>query len=211
MKSKQTLTETVCSCCKCQLPRTDEYFCKTGRYYANGECRLSSICKKCEILRSDKTKRKVYNKKHYHKNSANLKQYAKEYRQTHRASINRYVNQRLKNDPGYRVRHHLGSRIRSALEKYKKRGYGKAAKTMDLLGCTISEFMAYMGAQFVHGMTWDNYGEWHIDHIIPCVVFDLTDPVEQKQCFHYSNLQPLWAKDNYEKGSLCNGKKYKKY
>ena len=51
-------------------------------------------------------------------------------------------------------------------------------------------------------MTWDNYGEWHIDHIKPCCGFDLTDFEQQKKCFHYTNLQPLWAKDNITK----NGK-----
>jgi len=50
-------------------------------------------------------------------------------------------------------------------------------------------------------MTWDNYGEWHIDHETPCAAFDLTDPVQQSNCFHYSNLQPLWAEENRRKGA----------
>ena len=79
---------------------------------------------------------------------------------------------------------------------------------LELIGCTSDKMKAHLEAQFSPGMTWDNYGHpnggytagWHIDHIIPCAAFDLTDPVEQKQCFHYTNLQPLWAEDNLKKG-----------
>ena len=73
----------------------------------------------------------------------------------------------------------------------------------------MKKLKRHLESRFEPGMTWDNYGNpngdhtdcWHIDHIIPCAAFDLTDPIEQKQCMHYSNLQPLWAKDNLMKGS----------
>jgi hypothetical protein len=48
-------------------------------------------------------------------------------------------------------------------------------------------------------MTWNNHGKWHIDHIIPCCAFDLADPEQRKRCFHYTNLQPLWAQQNFRK------------
>ena len=54
--------------------------------------------------------------------------------------------------------------------------------------------------KFVSGMSWENYGKWHIDHIKPCASFNLLEEDEQKKCFHYTNLQPLWAKDNLKKG-----------
>ena len=54
--------------------------------------------------------------------------------------------------------------------------------------------------QFKEGMTWKNQGKWHIDHIKPCCKFNLLDKEEQKKCFHYTNLQPLWSQENLSKG-----------
>lgn len=67
--------------------------------------------------------------------------------------------------------------------------------------CKILKPLSYLSLLFSDGMSWDNYGEWHIDHIIPCAAFDLSNPTEQKQCFHYTNLQPLWAYENKSKGA----------
>ncbi len=61
--------------------------------------------------------------------------------------------------------------------------------------------MGWLAAKFTNGMAWDDYGDWHIDHILPCISFDLSDENQQKICFHYTNLQPLWATDNLKKGS----------
>ena len=73
---------------------------------------------------------------------------------------------------------------------------------MELIGCSVSKLMKHLEGKFQDGMTWETRGVhgWHVDHIIPCKVFDLTDPEQQKQCFHYTNLQPLWAEDNLKKG-----------
>lgn len=82
----------------------------------------------------------------------------------------------------------------------------------DLIGCTMDDFKKWISSQFKDGMSWENYGYngWHIDHIRPCASFDLTKSEEQKRCFHYTNLQPLWAKPNRSKGSFYNGKRYYK-
>jgi len=87
-------------------------------------------------------------------------------------------------------------------------GKNKSASTVELLGCSIEELKIYLQGFFQPGMTWDNYGNpdgdhkksWHVDHIRPCASFDLSDPIEQRECFHYTNLQPLWGKDNLSKG-----------
>jgi hypothetical protein len=85
-------------------------------------------------------------------------------------------------------------------------GRNKSAKTQDLLGCSIEDLKKHLEASFEPGMTWENWQHdgWHIDHIRPCASFDLTDPKQQRQCFHYTNLQPLWATDNIRKGASIN-------
>ena len=70
-----------------------------------------------------------------------------------------------------------------------------------LLGCTHDQLVQHLESQFLPGMSWNNYGDWHVDHIRPCASFDLLDPEQQARCFHYTNLQPLWAKDNISKGA----------
>ena len=80
----------------------------------------------------------------------------------------------------------------------------KSMSTVKLLGCTIKFLKQHLQSQFTKGMSWDNYGKWHIDHKHPCVGFDLSKPEEQIKCFNYKNLQPLWAFDNIAKGAKWN-------
>lgn len=108
-----------------------------------------------------------------------------------------YCRDRRVSDPAYRIRCNLRSRLYDAV---KSAGAGKSGSTMRLTGCTLPELMAHLESQFTEGMTWENQGEWHIDHIKPCASFDLTDPAQQRACFHFTNLQPLWAADNLSKG-----------
>jgi len=121
------------------------------------------------------------------------RQQVREYHQQYRA-------QRSRTDPGYRLACSLRSLVGTAL---RKQAGDKAYKTHQLIGCTIPELMAHLESQFQDGMTWQNRGRngWHVDHIIPCAAFDLTDPEQQRQCFHFTNLQPLWEADNIRKGA----------
>lgn len=77
---------------------------------------------------------------------------------------------------------------------------------MELLGCPLDVAKNHIEKQFKDGMTWDNHGEWHIDHIKPCASYDLNIPEEQKKCFHYTNLQPLWANENLSKSDKWESK-----
>ncbi len=108
----------------------------------------------------------------------------------------------MASDASFRLRSNLASLITVSI---RKRFGAKAHKTTDLIGCTVDELRQHLEARFTDDMSWDNYGRdgWHIDHIRPCASFDLTDPKQQRQCFHYTNLQPLWAADNIRKGAKC--------
>lgn len=100
-------------------------------------------------------------------------------------------------DPEYRIREGLRHRIYLAVKRKRPR------RTMELLGCSWAQFKLHLQSLFKPGMTWANYGYrgWHIDHKRPCASFNLTDPKEQSECFHYSNLQPLWMSDNFKKSA----------
>jgi hypothetical protein len=111
-------------------------------------------------------------------------------------AVRAYARNRLKTDINYRVLRRLRKRVWSAL-----RGRSKSAHTMELLGCTIDQLKQHLESRFLPGMSWDNYGKWHVDHIIACATFDLTKEAEQRRCFNYTNLQPLWASDNIRKGT----------
>ena len=82
---------------------------------------------------------------------------------------------------------------------YAIKGTIKQESAKDLLGCSIDDLKIYLAKKFQDGMSWDNYGKWHIDHIKPCAAYNMLNEVDRKECFHYSNLQPLWAEDNYRK------------
>jgi hypothetical protein len=93
-------------------------------------------------------------------------------------------------------------------EALKRNVVRKTNNAITLLGCTVEEARKHIESLWQPGMSWENYTNegWHVDHIIPCRSFDLTDPAQQKKCFHYTNLQPLWAKENHSKNdSLPNG------
>jgi hypothetical protein len=98
--------------------------------------------------------------------------------------------------PEAKTHSRLNVLIASSLASQGKR---KAKKTEEYLGCTVAECRAHLESLFLSGMSWDNHGEWHIDHIRPCASFDFNDQEQIKECMHYTNLQPLWAKDNLSK------------
>lgn len=102
------------------------------------------------------------------------------------------------NNPQARFANRLRILVNASL---RKQDGIKAHKTTSMIGCSVKELAQHLESQFLPGMTWENHTQdgWHIDHIRPCASFDLTDPEQQKQCFHYSNLQPLWAADNISK------------
>src|SRR5690606_37373312 len=99
-------------------------------------------------------------------------------------------------DPRFKLIFNLRNRLRKALK-----GNTRDKGFLKLLGCDPDQLKLHLESKFQPGMSWDNYGEWHIDHIKPLANFDLTDKEELKKACNYSNLQPLWAADNLSKGS----------
>ena len=116
------------------------------------------------------------------------------------AGHKRRQNTRRKIDIDFRMRGVLRGRLREALK-----GNAKSSKMESLLGCSIPEFRNHLERQFTPEMTWENYGHWHVDHIRPCCSFDLSKPEDQRECFHFSNMQPLWAMDNFKKNGKWKG------
>ena len=143
----------------------------------------------------DPKKFSEYRSKKYQKNILTTKKYYRKNRKKIQKRTYKYITNRRKNDLNFRTADVLRRRMRHALK-----GALKKESALKLLGCTMSELWQHLESKFQPGMTRENYGQWHIDHIKPCVLFDLTKDEEQAACFHYTNLQPLWAVDNLRKG-----------
>jgi len=170
--------ELLVKCISCKEEKQYSFFAKG-----------TNTCKNCRN-ENDRENRSM-NREEY--NKKNLV-----WRNKNKDAINAKRREREKlrrdSDPIYRLRHNLSTRLYLAVSK-------KIGKTSEIVGCSLEELMSHLETKFTEGMNWDNYGEWHVDHIRPCSSFNLEDPHEQMTCFHWSNLQPLWAKDNLSKGA----------
>jgi hypothetical protein len=123
--------------------------------------------------------------------------YFKNYKNKNRSKLivkrREYKNKKRQTDPTFRIKESLRTRLQTGLRKYNLKK-SENLRTQELIGCTFHTLKEYLEAKFLPTMSWNNYGKyWHIDHIIPCSKFDLTEEEEQKKCFHYTNLQPLFA------------------
>lgn len=107
-----------------------------------------------------------------------------------------YQRQRRSEDVEFSLLDRLRTRVRMALARGTKSG-----SVVELTGCSVADLRAHLERHFAPGMSWGNRSRWHIDHVRPCSSFDLTDPAQQRACFHFTNLQPLWARDNLAKGA----------
>jgi len=147
---------------------------------------------------------KKYRHKYYYKNREKLIKYSILYRLKNKTTIHKKLMLKLKKDILFKIRLYLSNRLRAVLKRNSK-----LESTIKLIGCSVKQLKIHLESQFKPGMSWSNYGsgwngrgmkEWHIDHIRPCASFDLRKLSEQRKCFHYTNLQPLWAEENLSKG-----------
>ena len=167
---------------------------------------MMNIEKRKKTAKLWREKNKEYLKKvkreWYEKNCMNnlkYKAHRKKYNQKNLHKYRKRDRERYRTDPMFRMRKILRAQVTYSIKRGFKLGE-KCAPTLKLLDIpSIEWFWKYIQSKFKPGMTVENQGKWHIDHILPCSAFDLRCPVQQLACFHYSNLQPLWAKDNIRK------------
>lgn len=195
----------ICTKCKIEKDSSEFYSRKDAKDGLTSACKL---CKPC----LDPLLKKEYDKNHYLKNKEKKdsqaidyyhknKEKKSEYDKKNRSEVAKQRRERYKVDLNYKLTCNLRSRLHVALKRNKKTSH-----TMDLLGCSIDELKLHIESQFNNGMSWDKImnGEIHIDHIKPCASYDLSDLIQQRECFHYTNLQPLWAIDNFKKSKKYN-------
>ena len=124
-------------------------------------------------------------------NKLRVSLYNAKYSKSHRCEINKREKDRRDNDPIYKMKINIRRRIRKFI-------INKIGNTTDILGCSYDEVRVHISNNFKEGMSWDNYGEWHIDHIKPLALAHTEE--ETYDLCHYTNLQPLWAIENLKKG-----------
>jgi hypothetical protein len=209
-------------CSKCKIEKIlDENF-----YFSIKENRYKSACNDCENKRKSKLRRdniekyrdieRRSKKKHYERNKPRIKRYldrtkkirkerAAKWFQKNKDKVrekrNAYARKRRAGSLEIRLKDNMRRRFNSFIKGGRK-------KMISYVGLTLDELKVYLESKFYpnpktgEDMSWDNYGYygWHIDHIIPLSKFDFNNDGDAKKAFHYTNLQPLWAKDNFEKG-----------
>lgn len=184
-------------CTKCKIIKDLNSFSPQKLGYKG----IKSQCKKCDReydknfqkqtnyrSKRDKTdKSKEYRKKYIIENKDWWRKYEREYR-----------FERRQTDMFFRIKGNLSSRLSDLINE---RNFSK--NTLELIGCSREKFLQHIESQFNNGMNWENYGikGWHIDHIIPLSLYDLTNENEVKKACNYLNLQPLWWYDNLEKSN----------
>ena len=172
-----------------------------------------------------KEEQSIKHKKWREDNIEHCKEYNKKYREKHGKEIDKkdwqkrkndkkhreyqkiyrreYDKNKRKNDPLFRLKQNLSRRLREVL---KTNNIKKNKRSLNYTGCTASDLHCYLETLFIDNMNWDNMGKggWDIDHRRPCSSFDLNNEDEQYMCFHYTNLQPMWHKDNMKKKDKFN-------
>jgi hypothetical protein len=216
------------TCNKCGEERELEFFqkdkrnkdgrggwCKSCVAAYNKQYRADNRDKIAAYREANREKMSSYNKKYREDNPDRITALGKKYREENREKLDarlkkyreenpdriaarhaEYTRNRYHNDPAFRLLLNLRTRLGRVLK-----GTAKHDSTVNLVGCTIEQLKSHLERQFTDGMTWENQGEWHVDHIRPCASFDLSKEEDQRECFNYKNLQPLWAEDNRRKSN----------
>lgn len=198
----------LCKICKIKKELTEFHPC--GKYkdkiYYRGECR---DCNKIHFAEEHKIAQKKYKSSTKGKEKRKLRRNTDEYRaKARKYDIKRNLTtdrkekkhknlmDRLHNDPLYRLKHNMRNRVRNV---FKSKKWHKDNSTADFIGCSLQELKKHIESKFTEGMSWENYGQWELDHIYPLSLCESSEEIFQK-C-HYTNLQPLWRIDNIKKSN----------
>lgn len=205
-------------CGKCGKIKKSKYFykdytTKDGLKYSCIECcrdyKKNKYKKECEQIKTnrmlkywaDPEKGRALGRKSYHKNAeksiARVKMWIINNPEKHRAILKNSDRKRLSTPKG-RLDNNISCLMRQSLKKGKE-----GHRWESLVPYKINELMVHLKKQFTEGMTWENYGKWHVDHKIPISVFNYTKPehTDFKRCWSLKNLRPMWAKENISKGA----------
>ena len=145
-----------------------------------------------EFIKKEKERRKKYYQDNIEKEREKRKKYYYENKINERKKNNEWKKNNLKTDPLARIKKNVRDRIREFLT-----GKNKSKRTFDIIGLDKENFKLYIESKFTEGMSWENYGEWHLDHIKPLYLSENEEDLLLLN--HYTNLQPLWAEDNLRK------------
>ncbi len=150
----------------------------------------------------NKEEAKEKSKEHYYENRDEILKKSSEYykdednRNKKNEYMKKYLKERKEEDPLFNLITSIRSLIYSSI---KNQGYSKESRTHEILGCSYIELKEYLENKFLEGMSWENKGEWHIDHIKPTSLAKTEEEIYELN--KYTNLQPLWAIDNIRKGN----------
>jgi len=195
----------VCSKCNQEKPLTGFHKHKHCKFGVRNDCKVCRLKIKKKYYQKNRDKLTELQKKYYQKNKDKLAESRKKYRQKNKDKLAEYQRSIYNTNPQRKISVSLRRRT------YKLVQRGKAKKFCgynEYIGCTPQELVEHLESKFHEcpttgkAMTWDNHGEWHVDHIRPLASFDLTKEEEFLQAHHYSNLQPLWAEENLSKGAV---------
>lgn len=169
-----------------------------------------------QYVEQNKAKRKAYERMYYEANKPKYlermkiqrierphieRSWKERYKLENAEKLNEYHRKwkvaKRKSDPCFKIKDNTSRRIRYELNTLLDNQ--KTKNTIDYIGCSIERLKIHLESQFDIGMSWQNYGKWHIDHIIPCAYWNLESETQKYLCFNYRNVQPLWSLTNQSK------------
>lgn len=205
--------ERTCSKCsiKLNLENTvkrrpmckDCYNVKCNEYKKNNKAKVQENHK--EYYEKNKETIAEYYKDHYKENKDTYMANNRKWRQENRETINEKANERFRTNSTARLIKNARTRISKALK-------GQSIRSIKLIDCNIQFLKDWLQSNFNENMTLENYGTyWHMDHVIPCSHFDLTNEDEIRDCFRWTNLQPMLASENICKQDTLNKTEVKRH